>query len=297
VAGRELDPREIAAADLVTSMIGGRAVPKDVGDAPEKTVDFLIEDLPNLRTAALEVTSIADPRVVSQLQAAFGRTWSSPDLSQIWAVALSRSDPNQNITRLIKAMTPLLVMFEREGETKVEVDYSPRYQPKPAHISEEMHEARITMLDNGVSRAQVWNTPQQGKHGEILFMIREGVSSDPGLLNELVVDRAKKKVEKLRAMEANRASPVHLDGQHIPVGGTCVRDASATSSAVDPQRHRRCVARRAHRLAQPGSDLATATAWRVGSGRPTRGLHAETLIGERTSASSRRAVHPLWWTA
>jgi hypothetical protein len=202
VAGRELDPREIAAADLVTSMIGGRAVPKDVGDAPEKTVDFLIEDLPNLRTAALEVTSIADPRVVSQLQAAFGRTWSSPDLSQIWAVALSRSDPNQNITRLIKAMTPLLVMFEREGETKVEVDYSPRYQPKPAHISEEMHEARITMLDNGVSRAQVWNTPQQGKHGEILFMIREGVSSDPGLLNELVVDRAKKKVEKLRAMEA-----------------------------------------------------------------------------------------------
>src|ERR1035438_1039611 len=202
MAGRDLDSREIAAADLVVSMIGGRAVPKDGGDAPEKTVDFLIEDLPNLRTAALEVTSIADPKVVSQLQAAFGRTWSSPDLSLIWTVALSRSDPNQNITRLVKTMTPLLVMFEREGETKVEVDYSPRYQAKPAGIKDEMHEARITMFDNRVSRAQVWNTPQQGKHGEILFMIREGVSSDPGLLNDLVADRAKKKVDKLRATEA-----------------------------------------------------------------------------------------------
>lgn len=76
MAGRELDPREIAAAELVTSMIGGRAVPKDIGDAPEKMVDFPIEDLPNPRTAALEVTGIADPRVVSKVQAAFGRTWS-----------------------------------------------------------------------------------------------------------------------------------------------------------------------------------------------------------------------------
>jgi hypothetical protein len=202
MAGRELDPREIAAADLVVRMIGGRAVPKDDRDAPEKTVDFLIEDLPDLRTAALEVTSIADPKVVSQLRAAFGRTWSSPDLSLIWTVALSRSDPNQNIGRLVKTMTPLLAMFEREGETKVEVDYSPRYQPKPAGMKAEVHEARITMFDNGVSRAQVWNTPEHGTHGEILFMIREGVSSDPGLLNDLVVDRAKTKVEKLRATEA-----------------------------------------------------------------------------------------------
>ena len=202
MAGRDLDPREIAAADLVMSMIGGRAVPKDDADAPEKTVDFLLEDLPDLRTAALEVTSIADPEVVSQLRAAFGRTWSSPDLSLIWAVALSRSDPNQNVSRLVKTMTPLLVMFEREGETKVEVDYSPRYRPKPAGVKDEMHGARITMFDNGVSRAQVWNTPEQDKHGEILFMIREGVSSDPGLLNDLVVDCAKKKVEKLRATDA-----------------------------------------------------------------------------------------------
>jgi hypothetical protein len=165
-------------------------------------VDFLIEDLPNLRTAALEVTSIADPKVVSQLRAAFGRTWTSPDLSLIWAVTLSRSDPDQNIARLVKRMTPLLVMFEREGETKVEVQYSPRYRPKPGGMKDELHEARVTMFDNGVSRAQVWNTPDQGKRGEILFMISEGMSSDPGLLNDLVVDRANKKVEKLRVTDA-----------------------------------------------------------------------------------------------
>jgi hypothetical protein len=58
------------------------------------------------------------------------------------------------------------------------------------------------MFDSGVSSARVWNTPDQGRRGEIVFMIREGVSSDPGLLNELVVERAKKKIEKLRAMEA-----------------------------------------------------------------------------------------------
>lgn len=122
-------------------------------------MDFLIEDLPNLRTAALEVTSIADPKVVSQLRAAFGRTRSFPDLSLIWSVALSRSDPNQNITRLAGTIIPLLMMFEREGETKVEVDYSPGYRGKPAGMKDEMHEARITMFHNGVSRAQVWNTP------------------------------------------------------------------------------------------------------------------------------------------
>jgi hypothetical protein len=99
-------------------------------------------------------------------------------------------------------MIPLLVMFERDGETKVEVGYSPRYRPKLVGMKDEMHEALITMFDVGVSRAQVWNTPEQGKQGEILFMIREGVSSDPGLLNDLVVDRARKKVEKLRATEA-----------------------------------------------------------------------------------------------
>ena len=116
MAGRDLDPREIAAADLVTSMIGGRAVPKDGGDAPEKTVDFLIEDLPNLRIAALEVTSIADPKVVSQLRAAFGRTWSSPDLSLNWAVAVSRSDPSQNITRLVKTEdVPVVVELRGDG--------------------------------------------------------------------------------------------------------------------------------------------------------------------------------------
>jgi hypothetical protein len=40
MAGRDLDPREIAAAELVLSMIGGRAVPKDLGDAPDRTVLF-----------------------------------------------------------------------------------------------------------------------------------------------------------------------------------------------------------------------------------------------------------------
>ena len=120
----------------------------------------------------------------------------------IWAVAAARSDPNQNITHLAKTMIRLLVMFERDGETKLEVDYSPSHRPKPAGMKEEMHEALITMFDIGVSRAQVWSTPEQGKHGEVLFMIREGGSSDPGLLNDLVVDRAKKKAEKLRATEA-----------------------------------------------------------------------------------------------
>lgn len=202
MAGRELDPAEIAAGKLIAQMLGGRAVPTDVKGAPEKTVDFRI-DLPNLWTVALEITSAADSDVVSQLRAAFGNTWSSPELAHNWMVGLSGSDPKQNIRRLMDVVIPLAVMFERDGETGVEVRYDPRYRPKPDDISHEMHEARLTMFDNGVYAARKWNAPEAGKHGEIFLTMSAGVSSDAGLLNDLVVERAEKKVDKLRAAEAD----------------------------------------------------------------------------------------------
>jgi hypothetical protein len=215
MAGRDLDRLEIAAGGLIAEILGGRAEPKDVRGAPDATIDLLIVDLPDEQVVALEVTSAANSAVVSQNRAAFGATWSSPELVHNWMVGIGRQDPTESIRDLMAQVIPIVVMLERTGETAVEVRYDPRYQPRPAERSDEMHDAMVKMFDLGVYAARLWSEPEEVRPGQLIPSISQGVSSDPGQINELVVERAEKKVDKLRAAEADeRHLFVWMDSSH-----------------------------------------------------------------------------------
>jgi hypothetical protein len=216
VPRRELDRLEVAAGDLVALLIGGRAVATDVPGAPDGTVDFIIEELPDGRTAALEVTSAADSAVVSQIRAAFGREWSSPDLTHNWMVGLLTREPSDNIRALMEQVIPLVVSIEHTGETSVEVHHNdPRYMPRPADRTDAIHQLMLKMHELGVSAIRQWNEPEDGTDGQLFLTISAGVSSDPAQLNDIVVERAEAKVKKLRETQADeRHLFVWMDSSH-----------------------------------------------------------------------------------
>jgi hypothetical protein len=212
----ELDRLEVAAGDLVSLLIGGRAVASDVPGAPDGTVDVIIEDLPCGRTAALEVTSAADSAVVSQIRAAFGRQWSSLDLTHNWMVGLHALEPTDNIRALMDQVIPLVVSVEHTGETSVELHYNdPRYMPRPAERTEAVHQAMLRMHELGVSAIRRWNEPEGGTAGQLFLSISAGVASDPDQLNAIVLERVEAKVKKLRATKADeRHLFVWMDSSH-----------------------------------------------------------------------------------
>jgi hypothetical protein len=78
--GPQTDRRELAGADLIARILGGRADATDTECSPDATHDFNIIGLANNRVVALEITSAVDPSVVSQLKAAFDQEWSFPGL-------------------------------------------------------------------------------------------------------------------------------------------------------------------------------------------------------------------------
>jgi hypothetical protein len=215
MTGRDLDRLEIAAGELIAHILGGRAEAQDVKGAPDATIDFLILDLPNDDVVALEVTSAANSAVVSQNRAAFGRDWISPELGHNWMIGIGREDPKMSIRDLMTQVIPIVVLFERTGETAVEVRYDPQYQPRSPERSEEMHDAMVKMFDLGVYAARLWSEPEEGRPGQLIPSISQGLSSDPGQINELVVERAEKKIDKLRATEADeRHLFVWMDSSH-----------------------------------------------------------------------------------
>lgn len=207
---------EFAAGHLVAQLLGGHADPQDVPGAPSATVDFNVV-LPEGRVVALEITAAADSDVVAETVAAFGREWKSPELRNNWMIGIGRrvgGDPVP-IRDVMAGMMPILALFERNDESTVEVRYSPRYRTKPPEVSNHVHDAMIEMFDLGVEVARVWSSPDPGEDGQIYPTISAGVSSDSAKINALVVERAEKKVDKLRAATADeRHLFVWMDHSH-----------------------------------------------------------------------------------
>jgi hypothetical protein len=130
-------------------------------------------------------------------------------------IGLSRLDPKRSIRDLMAEAIPIAVMFEGAGEKAVEVRYDPRWQPRPPARSNEMHDAMLKMFDLGVYALRQWSEPAAGEPGELFPSISEGVGSDAGQLNALVVERAETKVDKLRATDADeRHLFVWVDSSH-----------------------------------------------------------------------------------
>ncbi|MGD0198422.1 MAG: hypothetical protein ABSC56_11040 [Solirubrobacteraceae bacterium] len=217
MAGRKLDRWELAGGELIARLLGGRADPQDTEHAPDGTHDFNIVGLANNRVVALEITSAADPSVISQLNTAFGREWSSPTLANNWMIGIQQTSraPRASVRKVMSGMIPILELFERRGDTSVEVRSSPRHQPRAPGTTPEMHAARIEMFDLGVETARRWGTPEPRHPGAIYPTISAGTSSNPDNLNQLVADCAERKADKLRAASADeRHLLVWIDSSH-----------------------------------------------------------------------------------
>lgn len=83
----ELDPDEKAAGEIIAKLLGGKAIPRDVPGADEKTQDLDIE-LPDGRRFPLEVTSAADGALEALAKLALHTKHEAPTLSQDWWIGL-----------------------------------------------------------------------------------------------------------------------------------------------------------------------------------------------------------------
>src|SRR5271155_2885845 len=105
----DLSPDEEAAGNIVAAQVGGTPVARDVLGAQDRTHDLDIE-LPDGRCIALEVTSPADPELVS-MRAAAGKPWPAPSLSASWWISYV-SRPPVSIKTMMRGLAAHLKVLE-----------------------------------------------------------------------------------------------------------------------------------------------------------------------------------------
>jgi hypothetical protein len=98
---------ELVAGAIVAAALDGRCVPRDVDGAPDATHDFDIE-LADATRIALEVTSSADEKVLSLLNAASRREWPGPGLADNWRIGVEHEAAPINMRRLTTGAVPAL---------------------------------------------------------------------------------------------------------------------------------------------------------------------------------------------
>jgi hypothetical protein len=189
----DLDPDEEAAGEIVAELLGGTAVPRDVPGAAEKTHDLDIK-LPDGRRIPLEVTAAADEALEALAKAALHTKHQAPTLSQDWWVGLPM-DGKVKVKPLMKAVIPLLETFETHGVTQV--SRFPR--DKPAGSEGEAAEAARALHGLGALHAHAIGPPKPGEVTQIFTSLAGSAGSDFESMNDLVAERASKKVEKLIA--------------------------------------------------------------------------------------------------
>jgi hypothetical protein len=202
--GRPLNLFGIHAARVVATVVGGEWAARDVEGAPEGTHDFDVE-IPGGISLALEVTTAADPSIISQRHAAFANEWTNPRLTNNWWLAIRDSPARAQdlITRVVRTMSPLLEQFERVGLTTVQARGEGSAENTLAALPSDLQHARLAMSRLRVAAAYALGTPPSGRDATISISFRRGLAARSGDLNELVAERAREKVEKLLRSDAD----------------------------------------------------------------------------------------------
>ncbi len=193
--GRAVKPEEVVAGDIVASRLGGEAKPRDIPGAPDATYDFDI-CLPDGRNIALEVTSAADPELLS-MRAAQGRVWKAPSLSADWWISFAGGSP-VNIKSMLKGLEAHLKVLEEHGVTEVS-----KYSPASGRRSSAVTEATSQILAGRITAARSWNRPAPGTPARMLLTPHRGFISDAEQVNPLVARAAEDNAKKLRAADAD----------------------------------------------------------------------------------------------
>jgi hypothetical protein len=189
----DLDSDEKAAGEIVAELLGGTAVPRDVRGAAEKTHDLDIE-LPDGRRFSLEVTAAADEALEALAKAALHTKHKAPTLGNDWWVGLPM-DGSVKVKPLIKGVIRLLETFEKHGVTTV--SRFPR--GRPARDEDETAQAGRALRELGALHAHQLNAPPPGEAAQVVTSLAGSAGSNFESMNDLVAERASKKVEKLIA--------------------------------------------------------------------------------------------------
>jgi hypothetical protein len=214
VAGREPSNAEVAAAEIVSRSLGGAWESRDGLDAPDGMHDFDIT-LTDGSCVALEVTSAIGEDAVRLSDAAFGRegrerTWPAPSLANDWLVTIGPK-PNR-VAHLIGEVIPLLLVLEQHGMSGVDTRVNPAYHRPTRGTPTEVTEAMSALFRLTVKAAHALN-PRPPSQAQVFISISQGLTADRERVNQLVVERAEPKREKLaKATAVARHLFVWMDG-------------------------------------------------------------------------------------
>jgi hypothetical protein len=172
-------------------------------------------NLPDGRCIALEVTGAINEQAVRLSEAAYGtegreRRWPGPGLANDWLIVIPQRPIR--IARLMREMVPMLTLLEREGLTRVDTSVNPAYRSPAPGTSPEVVEATLQVFNSGVTEARVlW--PRLALEAQLFVTITGGFTADIGRVNDLIIERAEPKLEKIvraEAAEAAEAAERHL---------------------------------------------------------------------------------------
>jgi hypothetical protein len=209
VTGHEPTPLELQAAAVVAEHLGGTEQPRDGVGAPPKTHDFDIH-LPDGRCIALEVTSIAHPDVVGFHNLMGDTEWMAPALRSDWWVALPDPEGGQpviRIKRVKRTIVDALKALETHDVALIDPDTLDPIAHLPHSLPAAVRDAIEKLRSTGVTFARCTGTAPDDV-ARLLFMAHGSATGNPDELNELVVERALAKQEKLVA--ARDAAARHL---------------------------------------------------------------------------------------
>jgi hypothetical protein len=211
MAGSEPTPRELQAGEVVAERVGGTLESRDGSHAAPGMYDFDIH-LPDGRVIALEVTTIADFKVVGFHNLMGDTMWVAPELNTDWWVALPDPEGGQPVIKIKRSkptMVSALAALEAHGITQLEPDMLDRLELLPESTPPVVREGIKKLSAMGIRL--VYSTGQRSDDvAQLLFSAHGSASGNPDQLNDLVLERVEAKREKLAAGEAAEASQRHL---------------------------------------------------------------------------------------
>lgn len=205
MAGRETSESELVAADVVADLVGGCWHSRDGVRAPDAMHDFDVA-LPGGGQIALEVTSIADPDVVSFRSVLSDTDWLAPTLKCDWWVVLPDPEPRQPILRIKRraaAIVKALLSLEEYdvtvlGPDVLETSTRPTIEPVPVAV----RSAIDTLISVGVTLVRSTGR-RDGDVARLVFSTHGSAVGNPQQLNTLVAEQAHDNHEKLAAAHAS----------------------------------------------------------------------------------------------
>ena len=190
----ELSLDEEAAGNIIAQQIGGVPVARDVLGAMDGTHDLDIE-LPDGRRIPLEVTSAGDEAIESLRREALGRVWEAPALGHHWWIGLPM-DGGVKVRHLMSKVIPHLAVLDRHGVEEIGGALRAKL---PASLDGEVADAAKAVLSLGVRRATRIDPPKPGEAARVLASLGGPAGTNFDLMNDLVAECARKKVDKLAA--------------------------------------------------------------------------------------------------